>query len=345
MTLQSDGSVGIVKESTYGTAVVVTRFPEYTDASFTQENEYVQGEGLRVGKVIARSSRRSLGKVVSSGSFEAELPTKGFGPFWEAALGSGTSTLRSGVIYQQNYVPLTTDPMPCYTIQTGVPPIGGGTTIAQTFVGSVCDSWELSAEAGGIAMFKSDWVAKEMLTATAYATPSYVASPKIFTFTHLSVSIGVNGTDTLTVPTTTALGTTSKAALTSITKFSVKGENKVDDGGYTAGGAGKRVRRPVYGLREIMGSLTAEFIDTTLRDYYLAQSSLHIVATFTSDDPITGGAFATCQVVIPACVLEGSVPTSNSGDIIEQDIDFTVLDGESAASPFYVVHVTADIAI
>ncbi len=111
------------------------------------------------------------------------------------------------------------------------------------------------------------------------------------------------------------------------------------------GGAGKRTRRPEYGLREFTGSFTAELTAATLRDYYLNQTSLQIVLTFTSEQAITGGAFATLQVVIPALVLEGEVPTANGGDIVEMDIDFTVLDGEVAASPLYLVMVTADTAL
>ena len=42
--------------------------------------------------------------------------------------------------------------------------------------------------------------------------------------------------------------------------------------------------------------------------------------------------------------LEGKVPSSNAGDVIEQDIDFTA-GRTSSASTIYVVAVTADTAI
>lgn len=344
MTLQSDGSVGAVAEPTYGTAVVVTRFPEYLTADFKQENEYLQGEGLRVGKLLPRSSRKTLGKVVAGGELELELATKGLGIFWNAALGTGTSTLRSGVIYQQLYTMATTDPMPGLTIQTGVPPIGGGTTIAQTFLGCVCKEWELSVESAGKAMFKSSWDAKEMKTDVAYAAPSYVATPKIFAFPHLSVSIGVNGTSALTVPTTTAIGSTAASASANVTAFSIKVENGVDEGGFVAGAAGKRGRRPVYGKRSVTGSLTIEFTSVVERDYYLNQSSLHLVATLTSDDLVEGSTYAAWQAVVPELRFEGAVPVSNNGETITVEVPFTALDGESATHALYVVAVTADSA-
>lgn len=344
MTLQSDCSVGFKVESTYGTGVTVDRWLEFTEETITQDNEYIDSEGLRVGGVGVDLSRRTLGKVVAGGSVSLEWVTRGLGTLLQAMLGQNTSTLRSGSIYQQVATPLTTDPMPAYTVQKGIPPVGGGTTLAHTFLGCVVDSWSLSCEAGGALMAEVDWVSKEMATGTAYAAPSYVASPRTLAFPHLAVSVGVNGTHALTVPTATALGSTAGSALTNISKIEFNGANNVDDGGFNSGGAGKRSRRPVYGLREFGGSLTAEFDAVTLRDYYLAQNDLHLIATWTSDQDTGFGANAALQVVVPSVRLEGKVPSSNAGDVIEQEIDFTI--GRTASqSTIYVVAVTADTAI
>jgi hypothetical protein len=345
MTLQSDASFGFKKETTYGTLVTVDRWVELNSQSMQQKNEFLQGEGLRVGKLTGRIARRSLGKFVVEGDLEMDAATKGMGTLFELMFGTGTSTLRSGVIYQQLFTPATTDPMPCASIQTGVPPVGGGSTLAHTFSGCVVDSWEISAEAGGGVELKCMFVGKEMVTATAYAAPSYSANSRIFTFTHGAISLGENGTHALTVPTTTALGSTAAAANAMITKISVQGDNAVDDGGYTLGSAGKRGRRPVYGPRSWKGSMTAEVQAATLRDYYLSQTSLQLVLTFVSDDLINGSTYATLQIVIPALVLEGEVPTVGGNELITQEIEFTVLDGESAASPIYAVLVTADSAL
>jgi hypothetical protein len=344
MTLQSDCSVGLKIESTYGTGVTVDRWHEFVSEEITQDNEYIDSEGLRVGGVGVDLGRRTLGKVVAGGSYELEWVTRGLGTLLQAMLGSNTSTLRSGSIYQQVAVPATTDPMPAYTVQKGVPPIGGGTTLAHTFLGAVVNEWKLSCKSGEALMAEVDWVAKEMVTATAYAAPSYVASPKTLAYPHLALSIGVNGTHTLTVPTATAVGLTTATALTNVIALEVTGKNNVDDGGYASGGAGKRSRRPVYGLREFAGSMTAEFDAVTLRDYYLAQNDLHMVATFTSDADTGFGASAALQIVIPSLRLEGKVPSSNAGDVIEQEIDFTI-GRTSSQSTIYVVAVTADTAL
>lgn len=344
MTLQSDCSFGFKVESTYGTAVTVDRWHEFTEESITQDNEYIDSEGLRVGGIGVDLSRRTLGKVVAGGTESLEWVTRGLGTLLQAMLGQNTSTLRSGSIYQQVATPLTTDPMPCYTIQKGVPPVGGGTTLAHTFSGCVVDGWKLSCQSGEALTADVDWIARDMVTNVAYAAPSYVASPRTFAWPHVAVSIGVNGTHTLTVPTATALGSTTATALTSINAIEVTGKNNVDDGGYNSGGAGKRSRRPVYGMREFAGTITAEFDAVTLRDYYLNQSDLHMVVTFTHDQDTGFGASAALQIVIPSMRFEGKVPSSNAGDVIEMDIDFTAGRTSSNAT-IYVVAVTADTAI
>jgi len=344
VTLQSDCSIGIKAETTYGTGVTVDRFPEFTEEEITQDNEYIDSEGLRVGGVGVDLSRRTLGKVVAGGSLSLEWVTRGLGSLLEAMLGYNVSTLRSGAIYQQVASPLASDPMPSYTIQKGIPPVGGGSTLPHTFLGCVVDSWKLSAEAGGALTADIDWVAKEMVTATAYAAPSYVASPRTFAFPHVTIAVGVNGTHTLTLPSTTALGSTTATALSNVNAIEVTGANNVDDGGYNSGGAGKRSRRPVYGMREFGGTITAEFDAVTLRDYYLNQSDLHMVITFTSDQDNGFGASAALQIVLPSLRLEGKVPSSNGGEVIEQEIDFTA--GRSLnTKPIYIVAVTADTAI
>lgn len=347
MTLQTDCSFGFKSESAYGTVVTVDRFPEHISESVTQDNEYLDSEGLRVGGIGLDLSRRTLGKVVAGGSLELEWVTRGLGTLLQAMLGQNTSTLRTGVIYQQVAIPLATDPMPSYTIQKGIPPVGGGTTLAHTFSGCVVDGWKLSSKSGEVLSAEIDWVCRDMVTNVAYASPSYVASPKMLAYPHLDLRLGLNGTHTLTLPTATAIGSTTAASMSNVNSLEFVGKNNVDDGGYSSGGLGKRARRPVYGMREFSGSMTAEFDAATLRDYYLSQYDLHLVATYTSafgEDLISGSTYGTLQVVIPSLRLEGKVPSSNAGDVIEQDIDFTA-GRTSSASTIYVVAVTADTAI
>ncbi|ALV45830.1 hypothetical protein MB46_10395 [Arthrobacter alpinus] len=342
MTTQLDCSIGLAKETVYGTGVAVAKFPEFLDESLAWNPTFVQGAGMRTGKRLARAARRSIAKEQSGGDINLEMCTKGLGVFLEALFGTGTSTAvpaQTGA-YQQVFTPTTTDPVPSYTIQKGIPTVGGGAVTAMTFNGAVCASGEFSASAGEIVKLKTTWDAREVLTSVAYAPPSYAASPELFTFVHGSICIG----GTVTPPTATALATGGTIAA-NITEFSFSWDNKIDDGGFTFGSKGKRGRKPVVGLAEGKGKVTAEYTNTILRDAYLAQQQLALLLTFETATVIGATARPSLQIYLPVIMLEGELPKSNGGAVITQSIDFTVLDGEVTASPVYVAMVTTDTAI
>lgn len=342
MTTQLDCSVGLKKETTYGTAVTVDRFPEFVDESFAWNPTFVQGVGMRVGSRLARSGRRVLAKQSAGGDLNVELLSKGLGPLLEALFGTAVSTAvpaQSGV-FQQLYTPTTTDPLNSYTIQKGIPTLGGGAATPMTFLGAVCTSGEFSASNSDIVKLKTSWDAKEVKTDIAYAAPSYVVGGELFHFAEGAITIGGSQTP----PTTTALATGGTVAAT-IEDFSVSFDNKIDDGGFTLGGGGKRVRKPVVGLADAKGKVTAEYSDTILRDAYLNQTPLALTLTFTSPTVIGATAHPVLQIHLPDIRLEGELPKSAAGSPVKQSIDFTVLDGLVAGSPIYVALVTTDATV
>lgn len=342
MTTMQDCSVGLGKETVYGTGVTPTKFPEFLDESLAWNPTFVQGAGMRVGSRVARAARRGLGKQSAGGDINIEVATKGMGVFFEALFGAVTSTAVPGQsgVYQHVFTPATTEPLPAYTIQKGIPTLGGGATTPMTFNGSVCKSGELSASNGDIVKLKTSWDAKEVKTDVAYAAPSYAANLELLTFIHGAIKVG----GTVVAPTSTALSTGGTVAA-NISDFSVSWDNKIDDKGFTFGNRGKRGRRPVTdGMAELKGKITAEYDSTVLRDAYLNQEQLSIVLTFQTDTVIGTSAKPTLEIVIPVVALEGELPKASGGQVVEQSIDFTGLDG-LAGSPIYVVLVSTDTAV
>lgn len=342
MTTQLDCSLGLKKETTYGTAVVVDKFPEFVEESLGWNPTFVQGAGMRVGTRVGRSKRRVLTKQNASGDIDLEMVSKGLGVFLEALFGTAVSTAvpaQTGA-FQQLYTPTTTDPINSYTIQKGIPPIGGGAVTPMTFLGAVCTSGEFSASNGEIVKLKTSWDAKEVKTDVAYAAPSYVVGEELFHFAQGVITVG----GSQTVPSTTALAAGGTVAAT-IEDFSLTFDNKIDDGGYNLGGGGKRSRKPVVGLADAKGKITAEYSDTILRDAYLAQTPLALTLTFTGAGTIGVSAKPVLQIHLPDIRLEGELPKSAAGSPIKQSIDFTVLDGSVAGNPIYVALVTSDATI
>lgn len=341
MTIQADCSIGIKKETTYGTAVTVDRFLEFTSETLDYEREYYQGSGLRPGSRLARSARRILAKDGAAGDIELEVPTRGLGTLLELLTGTASSTVVAGALYQQLFTLQKSDFLPSATIQKGIPRLGAETVDAYTFKGAVNSSFELSMANAEVLKLKTSWHAREVDTAIAYATPSYPASFDLFSFVSASLVVG----GTLTVPTATALGSSTGTPAANIRDFTLTVDQGLDENGWNLGGGGKRTRRGAVGIAGVSGKLTAEYDSTTLRDAVRDQTPLALLATFQGPTDITAGNKPTLQITIPDIRFEGELPKSNGGDVITQSLDFTAFDNLVAPHALYIATRTADTAL
>ena len=339
MTTQFDCSIGLKKEVTYGTGLTVDKFYEFTDEDLDWDPTFIDGKGHRYGQRLQASDRHVLTRSACGGSITVEAMTKGMGALFEAALGVGVSTVASTTAYQQLFTP-TLQNMPSYTIQKGIPPLGGGAVQPQTYTGMVCNGFQLSAGNGEIPTFKFDFNGKAVDTATAYTAVSYPASNQLLTFVHGTITLG----GSVTVPTTTALATGGTVAA-NVRSVDFTWDNSLDSEGYNFGSAGTRGRAPVIGLRSGSGSLEVDYTDNVLRDAYLNQTEMAMVLTFKGTTAITGAFFPTIQLCMPCIRLDGEMPKAANGDVITQKIDFNVYDNRTAAEPLYIAVVTSETAI
>lgn len=327
MTTPQDCSVGLGVESVYGTAVARTRWFEFLDESFNFVKNVKQGVGLRVGSRVARSGSRVVASAEGSGDLTIEAVTKGLGLLWQLGLGSGTSTLVSAGLYQQVFT--LGDVMPSATIQKGIPR-ADGTVDAYTFTGCMVESLTIDCPNADNVKVKTSWNAKDMTTATAYTAPSYATGPSVFTFAHGAVYSGA-----LTAPTATALGSAA-TPVASIRSGSITIKHNLKTDRYNCGGGGRK-EKPFAGIREISGSLVAEYADAAFRDAIVNDTSMTLVKTFTAGADVL-------QIVIPDVRFDGDIVKAST-DLAIQDIKWTGLDGLTAAQPIWIVCRTADTAL
>ena len=327
MTTPQDCSVGLGVESVYGTAVARTRWFEFLDESFNFVKNVKQGVGLRVGSRVARSGRRVVASAEGSGDLTIEAVTKGLGLLWQLGLGSGTSTLVSAGLYQQVFT--LGDAMPSATIQKGIPR-ADGTVDAYTFTGCMVESLTIDCPNADNVKVKTSWNAKDMTTATAYTAPSYATGPSVFTFAHGAVYSGA-----LTAPTATALASAT-TPVASIRSGSITIKHNLKTDRYNCGGGGRK-EKPFAGIREISGSLVAEYADAAFRDAIVNDTSMTLVKTFTAGADVL-------QIVIPDVRFDGDIVKAST-DLAMQDIKWTGLDGLTAAQPIWIVCRTADTAL
>ena len=327
MTTPQDCSVGLGVESVYGTAVARTRWFEFLDESFNFVKNVKQGVGLRVGSRVARSGRRVVASAEGSGDLTIEAVTKGLGLLWQLGLGSGTSTLVSAGLYQQVFT--LGDVMPSATIQKGIPR-ADGTVDAYTFTGCMVESLTIDCPNADNVKVKTSWNAKDMTTGAAYTAPSYATGPSVFTFAHGAVYSGA-----LTAPTATALGSAA-TPVASIRSGSITIKHNLKTDRYNCGGGGRK-EKPFAGIREISGSLVAEYADAAFRDAIVNDTSMTLVKTFTAGADVL-------QIVIPDVRFDGDIVKAST-DYAIQDLKWTGLDGLTAAQPIWIVCRTADTAL
>lgn len=341
MSIQSDASLGIKKETTYGSYAVPGQFLEFTQESLDYTPEFLTGEGLRPGVRVARAKRRSVGKHSAGGSVTVEAGTKGLGVLLEAALGVVTSTeLTDAGVFQQVHTPLLNDFPAAYTIQKGVPLLGGALQ-ATSFLGAQCESIEFSASNSAIVTVATEWVARDADVTPAYAPPSYPVDLELYTFLHGTLVSG----GTFVAPTATELAAGGDE-LANIREFSVKWGNSLDSEGYNLGGAGRRTRKAAVGMADASGSLTAEYTDNALRDAFMAQEPLSLILTFEHPSTIGAASKPVLQIAIPCVMLDGELPKASGGDVNTTAPGFTILDPlVPGQAPFYVVYRTTDTAV
>jgi len=337
-----DHSYGMAPEVTYNTPVTVTRHVEaLVSSAHDWDPNVLQGAGLRVGSRFARSGRRlgaiGKGKV----TVDVEAVAKGLGLLLEQAVGTATSTLVSASTYQQLFtpVPVSGSYNKSCTWQVGVVKTDGNVD-AYTYAGCTARGLEIDCPEGGIATVKADFDARSVATATGYVAPSYPTAPvNLFTFASGTATTA----GTLTVPTTTALGSVAGGTATAVRSFTLNVDNGIDDSRWVLGGR----NQPTTGMRKGTLKLGVEYdatTGTTLRDAMINQTAFPVVLT------LTGGALSsgneTLQICLPAVMIDlGAFPDPKDDKVVVTEVQCSVLDNLTAAQALYIAVRTADTAL
>lgn len=333
-----DMSLGFKKETTYGTSVTVDRWLEFTDDTDgfdTDGFERVQGKGMRVGSRLPRSGRRATTKRGAAGSFGVELFSKGQGTLWELVFGTGTSTLVSAGVYQQVFT--LADTQPSATFQQGIVD-AAGTVNPYTYPGTVVTKAEFSCD-DGIAMAKIDLDARDIATATAYASPTMPTTGGLFSFAGSAVTIG----GTVTAPTATTLATGGTSA-TNVTSWSCEVDRALAVERYAHSNAGLKSKPLVTGGQAVTGKLSLEYVDNVVRDAILNDTALPL--TFTLSGAALTSGNETWQLVIPEAKLDAKgLPKQGGGDLPSLEVTWTALDNLTATQPIWLVCRTADVSL
>lgn len=281
--------IGIVDEVTYGTAVTVTRFFEFTKETIKRNIENIMSKGIRAGRMnTARSGAYARWDKGSSGPIEMEVSNRGFGIWLKHMLGA-VNTTGGGPTYSHaaTEASLVGDFFTCQVGRDDAP---------FTYAGCKVTDWSLGAKVGELLMLSVSIDAQSESTAIAKATASYPTGLRPYSFLDGALTVG--------------------GAATSVSEFKLDGKNQPATERYFLGSPLKK--EPTDQGRERTGTLTLEFEDLTAYNLFVNGTESALVLT------CTAGA-DTLTITCPAVLFTGETPTVDSPEIIPLTLPFIVL--------------------
>jgi hypothetical protein len=167
-------------------------------------------------------------------------------------------------------------------------------------------------------------------------------SPSLFMGRDAGAS-GITLGGSLTVPTTTALGS-GGTAVTNWRSINVKCDNGLAED-EEAARLGAWVQ-PIAGKRKIQISGTVTFASATERTAFLAQTAVAFSAKFITPELVSGSTYATLQIAAPNCMINsGAVASPTTDGPTTMDIELEALSSVANPIPLYGAIVTGDTAL
>ena len=305
--------IGVAAESTYGTYVAPTRFPEYNKSDLKKKKNVVQGGGLAAGQIAQLGSRRVVTSESVEGGFELEVANKGMGLLLAHLLGSSATPVQQGATAAYLQAHTVGDNIgKSLTIQHGVPDLTG-TVRPYTFKGCKLSGAELSCKVDELLTMSLDIdgrQASEVETLVAASQPPGVAP---FHWAQMSVKLGAFG---------------AEAAVSGVKGFSVKFDRGMASERFYAGAGGLKAEPVMNDWLKVSGSLDVDLVNKAdFADRFAADSATSLVIEFVGP-LIASTYYQTFRIKVPMVFFDGDTPTVDGPDVTSGGYGFVAqLDG------------------
>lgn len=305
-----DNAVLIGKESTYGTAVALTRGFEAKADTFKRVQEPIESVGFRAGMHAQRSDRSRQVNKGGTGAIEVDVLDAGFGLIFQTLLGSSSGPTQIGATdaYRSTFATTPAGPPSSWTIQV-LRANAAGTVVPFTHTGCVVTQWSLKQEVDGnfVATFTFDF--QNVVTNIAAGTPVYVEG---FPYNWTEAAVSWNGTPV------------------DFKTFELTGELGFDvDRRFLRGNELKK--QPVRSsVPTFSGTSEMEFESLTHYNAWVAGTVAPIVVTWTGEE-IESGEFHEVELTISAAQFSGESPEVALDSMPKQALPFRGL--HNASSP------------
>jgi len=321
----TDWQLGVVDESTYGTAVTVTKFFEYESEGIEESYGRTEGDPLRTGGFgVMRNDRFTPYFSGAAGSIQLAVMSKGFGYLLKHMLGAtATSGPAETVVYTHTGTvgDLYGD---SFTAQVNRPFHPSGTNQAFTYAGGKVTEWTLSNSVDGNLLCDLGVDFANVSTAVALASASYPASMDNLTWAGGLVTIGGSNYD--------------------VSEISIGFNNGLNvDRRQIRQNTQKK--EPTSARREGTFSIKADFDSLTQRNRAAANDRAGALAALTGvwKGPTLLGStlYPQLTVTVPQVRFDEWKGATEGTDAIEQDLS-GVIRFDGSASAVTLAYATAD---
>ncbi|MFF0481055.1 phage tail tube protein [Streptomyces sp. NPDC004435] len=317
MATVHDSYFGVSDEVTYGTAVAVTKFFEFTDEGLAGKYERIDSEGIRAGARVLRSDRFAVNHKGAEGDVKLEVMSGGF-EFWlKHMMGGLTSGAPAGGFTTHTAV-LGDLNGKSFTAQVGRVD-NKGAMIPFTYQGGKVKEWEIANAVDELLnLTLSCDFAKETIGAGAGAyatgTPTYAANTRLYSFAGGTVTVGGTSFD--------------------ISDFSLKGSNGLKDDRYFIRG-GLKGEPLENDIRKYEWSIKGEFSGTNHVSRVAAAIESGAMATITVlwDGPDE----SQVKIELPAARFDEGPVNVGGREVLAQDLSGVALT-DGTASPVTITY-------
>lgn len=314
-----DAQIGFGVETTYGTPVTPTLFPEFNSEDLKFEPTYSEPGGLRAGRKFKSGARLTRTRRGVGGSVNMEHPVLGMSRIWKQMIGSGLVTptqLLTSDAYEHIHTPgdFVGKSM---TIQVGRPE-PSGTVRAHTYAGCKFSGWELSISDSEKLTLALTVTGRDESTATALATASYLAANPSWGFEQCTMMLG--GTATTASGKTTLSG--GVAVATIVNEVGLTGETPMAEERYGVGNQGLRAEPLENDIPTITGNFAAEYGKTEIYDVFQNNDPTALLVAFEGGAiPDGAGENYLLEILISEIRFKAAAPTVGGPDLVEMSTD------------------------
>lgn len=302
---------GYVAETTYGTAVTVTKFPRHNSAAFTRVANRIQGTGIQSGVFGPVASHYIEATAAGEGTLALDVQDKGLLPLLKQLMGSGATGSPVGSAYTHTFT--LADPVGLsLTMQVGRP-TRGGTVVPQTAAGCKVTSAEFACQVGEVLVGTFNIDAKNVENTTSLASASYLAGATTFHSGLMALKMGTY---------------TSETAVAGVRGVSISVERPMDTEDYTTAGntagTGYKNEPVINDFAAITGTVTADWLaKATFEDLANGMTSTSLVWEFVGTTAISGSDYPTFRITLPSVYFDSGSQTVEGVGELTQDWSFS----------------------